>query len=56
MACCLALQGQTHAASETLGKVLELGYRDFQHMKQDTDLASIRSDARYQRLLEKYAI
>jgi predicted RNase H-like HicB family nuclease len=42
-------------AFENLRRSLELGWRNFQHMEQDTDLDSIRADPRYKELLQKYA-
>jgi tetratricopeptide (TPR) repeat protein len=54
-ACCLALKGQTDLAIDNLQKSLELGFRNFDDLKTDSDLDSLRSKERYQKLLEKYA-
>ena len=53
--CTLALQGKTDAAIDMLAKTLELGYRNIEHIKKDTDLDSIRKDTRYLELLKKYS-
>jgi tetratricopeptide (TPR) repeat protein len=54
-ACCYALQGKLDLAISNLQESLELGYRDFEHLKTDSDLDSLRSDDRYKKLIEKYA-
>ena len=54
-ACCLAARGKAGPALEALGKALKLGFRDFARMEQDADLASIRGEPSYKRLLEKCA-
>ena len=53
-AACLAIQGKTDAAFESLGKALELGWKDFQFMAADRSLDSLRNDPRYDDLLKKY--
>jgi tetratricopeptide (TPR) repeat protein len=54
-ACCFALLGRTGQAVDDLGRSLELGNRNFEHMEKDNDLDTIRSDPRYQELIKKYA-
>jgi tetratricopeptide (TPR) repeat protein len=53
-ACCFALQSKSDVAIENLQRAIELDFRDFEQMKQDTDLDSIRNDPRYKKLIEKY--
>ena len=37
-----------------LRKAVELGYRDFDFMKEDHDLDSIRKDPRFRKLMKEY--
>jgi tetratricopeptide (TPR) repeat protein len=53
-ACCLAVQQQKDAAFAALQQAFELGFRNFEHVEMDPDLDSIRSDARFKPLLDKY--
>jgi hypothetical protein len=50
-ACCLALDGKRDQAFAMLDRVLDKGFRDVEHMKQDTDLASLHDDPRWAKLL-----
>jgi len=56
LACSYALLGQTDEAIEALRRAIELGYRDFKHLKQDRDLDSIRNDPRFRQLLRHYGV
>ena len=51
LACSLALLGRTAAALDALERAISLGYRDPEHMQGDADLASVRSEPRFQTLL-----
>jgi len=53
LACSYALVGRPEAALAALRAAVELGYDDADHMSQDKDLESIRSDKRFQSLLRK---
>jgi tetratricopeptide (TPR) repeat protein len=54
LACSLALLKNPDQAIKMLRKAVELGYRDFRYMKQDSDLESIRRDPRFKQLLREY--
>ena len=51
LACSLALVGKKDEAFRTLGKSIELGYSDFEHLKRDSDLRTLRDDPRFKMLL-----
>lgn len=53
LACSYALLKNVDAAFEALEKAIALGYRDIHHIERDKDLAYLRGDARYQKLIEK---
>jgi Flp pilus assembly protein TadD len=42
LACSLSLTGQVKRAMEVLSEAVALGYRDFDHMRRDPDLARVR--------------
>jgi tetratricopeptide (TPR) repeat protein len=50
LACSYALTGQTDQSFAALGRAIELGYRDFDHMKKDGDLKSLVGDPRFEEL------
>ncbi len=52
-ACLLALEGKTQDAIRALDQAIHAGYRNWKWMEQDSDLASIRSDPGYSRLLRE---
>jgi tetratricopeptide (TPR) repeat protein len=54
LACSYAQSLQTDHAIKALRRAMELGYRDFRHIRQDRDLDPIRSDPRYQQLIREY--
>ena len=51
LACSYALMDQIDEAFEALSKAIDFGYRDYEWMKSDTDLDSLREDKRYESLL-----
>lgn len=51
LACSLALLGQKDESLEMLSKSIEMGYNDYEWMKKDNDLASLRDDPRFDSLL-----
>lgn len=54
LACRYALLKQRDKAIFALRKAVELGYRDFDFMKEDHDLDSIRKDPRFRKLMKEY--
>ena len=50
-ACCYALTKQKKLALEALGKSVDSGYKRYDNMLNDNDLASLRKDKKYQALL-----
>ncbi|MEA3369636.1 MAG: hypothetical protein U9Q24_04750 [Candidatus Ratteibacteria bacterium] len=54
LACSFSLLKKQKEAVEALSKALELGYRDFEHMKIDHDLDNIRGDGLFKALLKKH--
>ncbi|MBL7776775.1 MAG: tetratricopeptide repeat protein [Chitinophagales bacterium] len=55
LACIYSLQKNDKDALLFLAGALKNGYRDFEHMKKDTDLDHIRSLPDYKKLLQQYA-
>jgi Flp pilus assembly protein TadD len=55
LACSLAQSGELDAAFEELGRALERGYRDAEHLALDADLAALRGDPRFEALLARLA-
>ncbi|MGQ3684867.1 MAG: tetratricopeptide repeat protein [Candidatus Loosdrechtia sp.] len=53
LACSYALIKDTGAAFEALEKAVVLGYKDIYHLTHDKDLALLRGDIRYKKLIEK---
>jgi tetratricopeptide (TPR) repeat protein len=53
-AACLAVKNRPDAALESLQRALELGFRNFERMKKDQALDSIRNESAYQKLLKQY--
>jgi carboxyl-terminal processing protease len=52
-ACCFALAGKPDAAFSALERAFSAGFADFAHAKEDTDLASLHADPRWQPLLDR---
>lgn len=53
LACSYALTGQKDKALSCLNKAIELGYTDIEHLRQDHDLDTIKSDPRFQVIIKK---
>ena len=54
LACRYALLKQRDKAIVALRKAVELGYRDFDFIKEDHDLDSIRKDPRFRKLMKEF--
>ncbi len=50
VACCSALAGRKEEALSWLERAVASGYRSFENLESDTDLASLRSEDRYKKL------
>ncbi|HNO76716.1 MAG TPA: hypothetical protein PKN33_01550 [Phycisphaerae bacterium] len=55
LACCYALDGQTDKAFEALDNSIRYGWCDAKHIKNDSDLESLRDDERFEAMLESVA-
>jgi len=53
LACSYALLNQTRAALAALTKAVDLGYDDFEHLKEDTDLDNLLKDEHFQQYIKK---
>lgn len=51
LACAMARQGKTVEALDHLAKAVELGFHDAKHITADEDLASLRKEARFEKLV-----
>ena len=52
LACSLSLLSRVDEAIEVLERAVHLGYRDFEYLERDPDLANVRRDARYRALIK----
>jgi enterochelin esterase-like enzyme len=52
--CCLALTGEKERAFALLDELAKIGYNDATLVKEDTDLASLRGDARWAALVARF--
>lgn len=52
LACSYALLGRLDEAFAALNQAIRLGYRDFEHLGRDPDMAALRADPRYQQFLD----
>ena len=55
LACSYSLLHRADEAMEALERAFALGYRDFEFLMKDQDLDPIRGDARFNRLVERFA-
>src|SRR5262249_1738458 len=53
LGCSLALLGRADRALDALEHAFALGYRDTEHLLADDDLATLRDEPRYHRLVER---
>lgn len=53
LACSYALTGKKKLALKTLSKAVRLGYNDFEYLKKDTDLRSLREEPAFKSLCQK---
>ncbi len=56
LACSLAMQGAPRQALEELGRAIEDGYDDFEHLEVDPDLDSLRGMPAYKALMRRHGI
>jgi tetratricopeptide (TPR) repeat protein len=54
LACSYALLRKPELALQALRRAVELGYHDFQFLRKDKDLDSIRHDPRFEQLLREF--
>lgn len=54
LACSYALLKRADQAIKTLRRAVELGYRDFRFMREDSDLDILRHDPRFRQLLREF--
>lgn len=54
LACRYAVLQQRDLAFTSLRRAVELGYRDWQYMKQDRDLDAVRKDPRFRKLVSEF--
>jgi len=52
LACSLALVDRKNEAFDELGRAIELGYDEAEHMREDPDLEGLRGDPRFEALLK----
>ena len=52
LACSLALVGLKEDALKVLGKAIELGYADFNHLRKDPDLKTLHQEPQFQKWLK----
>jgi tetratricopeptide (TPR) repeat protein len=53
LACSYALMGSKEDGLDALGRAIELGYDDLEHLENDRDLDGIRNDERFEELVKK---
>src|SRR5258708_4627470 len=54
LACSYSLLKRVDPALRALRRAIDLGYRDFRYMREDPDLAAVRRDPRFRRLLAEF--
>ena len=52
LACSYSLLGEVEAAFTALAKAIQLGYQNFEHLQNDSDLDNLRKDHRFLSLLK----
>lgn len=53
-ACTYSLMGETESSLEALGKAFDSGFKNWEYVQRDTDLAHVRQDARFAPLVDAY--
>jgi len=53
LACSYSLLGSVDKALESLGKAIDLGYNDIEHLEGDSDLDGLRDEVGYEMLINK---
>lgn len=53
LACSYSLNGQKREALRALRRALDLGFADFEHLSQDTDLAPLKNEPEFQALVKR---
>lgn len=56
LACSLALLGRPDEALDALERAVELGYDDAEFLQEDDDLASLRGEERFRRLVRRLEV
>ncbi|PSC75387.1 putative DNA replication complex GINS PSF3 [Micractinium conductrix] len=54
IACCRSMQGDVENGLIAIAGCVEQGYRDFQQLRSDPDLAALRADDRFEGLLKRF--
>ncbi|MBY0230313.1 MAG: hypothetical protein K2W96_13600 [Gemmataceae bacterium] len=54
LACSYARLNRANQSIKTLRRAVELGYRDFRFIWEDSDLDAIREDPRFRKLMKEY--
>jgi hypothetical protein len=54
LACTAALSGDRDRAIASLRSAIDAGFRDWEWIERDVDLASLRADARYSELMKAH--
>jgi tetratricopeptide (TPR) repeat protein len=54
LACSQSLIGDIDSSLESIKKAIALGYNDFSYMNNDSDLANLRADKRFEEIYSRY--
>jgi len=54
IACCLSRTGNIHDGLLALLEALQMGYEDFDQLRQDPDLEAIRADTKFEPLMQRF--
>ncbi len=54
IACCLSRTGNIHDGLLALLEALQMGYEDFDQLRQDPDLEAIRADSKFEPLMSRF--
>jgi tetratricopeptide (TPR) repeat protein len=55
LACSHSLLGHIDPAFEALERAIQLGYKEWDHLRKDPDLANLKEDVRFQQMLKDLA-